>query len=192
MAKDDQQEAFERMLSANLARVLDFVKFAEGKNAALLAFCSAWIVASVNLLTGQNALPPEYRSAFAVALALFSIAALMCVTSFLPRISLERFHKRSHGAKSLLFFGDLATLETATVKERLLERYMPQCGQSATHNYLEDLSVQIAVNSRIAKRKFRMFSMSAFFVLVAIGALSVPPLRSTLRLAGDALSWTVR
>jgi hypothetical protein len=35
MAKDDQQEAYEKLLSATLPRAVDFVKFAETKNAAL-------------------------------------------------------------------------------------------------------------------------------------------------------------
>jgi hypothetical protein len=36
------REAFGDMLSAALARVVDFLKFAEAKNAALLTFASAW------------------------------------------------------------------------------------------------------------------------------------------------------
>ncbi|MDR9820597.1 adenylate/guanylate cyclase domain-containing protein [Rhizobium hidalgonense] len=47
--KNDQQEAFERVLVTSLARVLDFLKFAEAKNAALLTFASAWIIGSINL-----------------------------------------------------------------------------------------------------------------------------------------------
>jgi hypothetical protein len=39
----DPQDAYVQMLTANLQRVLDFLKFAEAKNAALLALVSAWI-----------------------------------------------------------------------------------------------------------------------------------------------------
>lgn len=42
MVKNDQQEAFEKILTSNLMRAIDFVKFAEAKNAALLTFNSAW------------------------------------------------------------------------------------------------------------------------------------------------------
>jgi hypothetical protein len=41
MPRDDQEEAFDKLLSAHLARTQDFVKFAEAKNAALLTFSSA-------------------------------------------------------------------------------------------------------------------------------------------------------
>ena len=53
MAKNDQQEAFEKLLSSVLGRVVDFLRFAEAKNAALLTFSSAWILASTTLLTGS-------------------------------------------------------------------------------------------------------------------------------------------
>ncbi|WP_439360539.1 hypothetical protein [Bradyrhizobium sp. DASA03007] len=43
--KDDQEDAFEKTLSTQLNRNIDFLKFAETKNAALLTFSSAWIMA---------------------------------------------------------------------------------------------------------------------------------------------------
>ncbi|WP_128932116.1 hypothetical protein [Bradyrhizobium zhanjiangense] len=63
--KDDQEDAFGR-LSTQLSRNIDFVKFAETKNAALLTFSSAWIIGSINLLTGQSTLPLGYNVAFCV------------------------------------------------------------------------------------------------------------------------------
>jgi hypothetical protein len=175
VAKDDQEEAFEKLLSATLTRTLDFVKFAEAKNAALLAFSSAWILASVNLLAGQQKLPAGYANAFSLALPLFVIAGLVCIASFLPRM-LDRFHKPADGAKNLLFFGHVSTFEIGTYKERLAERYLPPAGHYVTGGYLDDLSVQIAVNSRIAVRKFRLFNVAACCVLAAIACLLVPPL----------------
>jgi len=183
MPKDDEQQAFEKILSSNFGRVVDFVKFAEGKNGALFAFCSGWIIASVNFLNSQNALTSEYRTAFSLALPLFTLAALICLVSFLPRISLIRFHKRSDGARSLLFFGDMPTFEITALRQRFLERYLPPKGQSFTEKYLDDLCVQIAVNSQIATRKFRMFTASASCVLLAMAILSIPPIWQVFRIA---------
>lgn len=42
MARNDQQDSYEKLLSASHGRMLDLVKFAETKNAALLTFCSGW------------------------------------------------------------------------------------------------------------------------------------------------------
>jgi hypothetical protein len=55
MTKGERREAFRQVLSASLARVIDFLKFAETKNAALLTFASAWTFASINVLTGERA-----------------------------------------------------------------------------------------------------------------------------------------
>jgi hypothetical protein len=90
MPKDDEQQAFEKILSSNFGRVFDFVTFAEGKNGALFAFSSGLIIASVNLLNSQSALTSGYRTAFGLALPFFTLAALICLVSFLPRISLSQ------------------------------------------------------------------------------------------------------
>ncbi|MCP1835749.1 hypothetical protein ACVMIH_007645 [Bradyrhizobium sp. USDA 4503] len=62
--KDNQEKAFEKTLSTQLVRTIDFVKFAEIKNAALLTFSSAWIIGTINLLTSQASLPLGYNVAF--------------------------------------------------------------------------------------------------------------------------------
>lgn len=90
MSGNDQQEAFEKLLGSNLARVFDLVRFAETKNAALLTFALAWILAMLNLLSSDRTLPPGFAPAFLAALPLFALAALVCVMSFLPKIDIGR------------------------------------------------------------------------------------------------------
>jgi hypothetical protein len=77
MSVNDQQEAFEKLLGRNLARVFDLVRFAETKNAALLTFASAWILAMLNLLSSDRTLA-GFASAFLAALPLFALAAFVC------------------------------------------------------------------------------------------------------------------
>jgi len=168
--KDDQQEAFERVLTTTLTRVVDFLKFAEAKNAALLTFASAWILASINLLNGA-ALASSWRIAFSTALPFFAFSGLVTLLSFLPRTLLARFHKDPEQKKALLYFGDAATFAPAAYKERAQERYRPPENHSATQNYLDDLAVQIAVNSQITRRKLRFFLTAASSVLVALCVL---------------------
>lgn len=177
MAKNDQQEAFEHALTASLSRVLDFLKFAEAKNAALLTFASAWVIAGVNALYGSAQLPPDWRNAFACALPLFTLAAAIAITSFLPKTLLTQFHQDPEQQKALLYFGDAASFSPAAYKERVRTRYYPPSDESATQNYLDDLSVQIAVNSKITRRKLRFFNVGALMVLVALGLLSVPAIK---------------
>ena len=176
MSKDDQQEAFERALSSTLARTMDNLKFAEAKNAALLTFASAWILASNNLVFGSGRPPGEIRAGLLVSLAPLVVAAVLAVRSFLPRLRLDLLHKDPAGDRSLLYFGDIATFAPAAYRQRVIERYMPPEGKSATQAYLDDLAVQIAVVSSITDRKFRSFRWGAFSVLLAVLTEAVLPI----------------
>ncbi len=177
MAKDDQQEAYEKLLLASLSRVIDFVRFAETKNAALLTFSSAWILASVNLLFGTSRLTSdEWVNAFSIALPCFIVAGVFAIASFLPRLSLAGFHRDPDRSRSLLYFGDAAEYDAERYKKALNERYFPEKGFSATQNYLDDLSIQINVNSLIAVRKFNFFKFGAIICLVALVVLLIPSL----------------
>ncbi|RXH30996.1 hypothetical protein XH99_11085 [Bradyrhizobium nanningense] len=173
--KDDQEEAFEKILSTQLSRNIDFVKFAETKNAALLTFSSAWIIGSINLLTGQSILPLGYNVAFCVALPLFAVAGLICILSFTPQV-LARFHQPTDDAKSLLYWEHIADIPVGRYHERVTERYKPGENHSVTERYLNDLCVQISVNARVATRKFTMFNIAAGCVFAAILVLASPPL----------------
>jgi Family of unknown function (DUF5706) len=188
MPKDDQQEAYEKLLSSTLSRTIDFVKFAETKNAALLTFSSAWILASVTLLFGASRLTSEpWQIAFGIALPCFIVSGLISMFSFIPRLSLSAFHKDPERLKSLLYFGDAAEYAPQDFVKSTRERYYPMANQSATDCYLYDLAVQINVNSIIAVRKFRLFWYGASFTTFALIILSIPAIsaiwRATLPLA---------
>lgn len=172
--RDDQEEAFEKILSSQLSRNIDFVKFAETKNAALLTFSSAWIIGAVNLLTGQTVLPLGYNIAFGIVIPFFALAGLTCILSFVPQV-LARFQKSEDDAKSLLYWGHIAEIPVNRYHDRVTERYKPPAGHSVTERYLDDLSVQISVNARIAARKFQMFNIAAGLVFAAFAVLALPP-----------------
>ncbi|WP_181708724.1 Pycsar system effector family protein [Chthonobacter rhizosphaerae] len=174
MDENDRQEAFERLLTAILGRVVDFLKFAEAKNAALLTFASAWIIASINLLNGSTPLTPAWQKAYTVALPIFAIAALLAIISLLPRTLLTRIYRDPNQAKSLLYFGDIATFEPAAYKERVRERYYPPENEAVTRNFLDDLSIQIAANSQITLWKMKLFNAGALLVLLALVVLFIP------------------
>lgn len=172
--RDDQEEAFEKILSSQLTRTIDFVKFAETKNAALLTFSSAWIIGAINLLTGQATLPLGYNVAFSLSLPLFGVGGLVCILSFVPQV-LARFYEPEGDAKSLLYWGHIAAIHVSQFHDRVIERYKPGDGHSVTERYLDDLCVQISVNARIAARKFGLFNVAAGFVFAAIAVLMAPP-----------------
>jgi hypothetical protein len=169
------QEAFERMLSANLARVVDLIKFAETKNAALLTFSAFWILALINLLASGRAMPDGFPEAFLLALPVFAISAFVCVLAFLPKIDLQHRHIANESYKNLLFFSDIAQVALADYEEAARARYFPTPGAPAPA-YLRDLAREVAVNARIADRKFRLFHWAARIMSLAIATLVAPGL----------------
>jgi hypothetical protein len=165
MTKSEQAEAFEKILSASLQRVIDFLKYSEAKNAALLTISSAWIVASLSLLVSDKALPRGIEAGFILALPFFACSAAFAMISFFPQINLSWFIDRQHSGyrvKNLIYFGDIATIATSGFEEAARRRYWPCEEQSVRDEYLHDLSVQIAVNSSIVNNKLRLLHMVFF------------------------------
>jgi hypothetical protein len=180
VAKDDQQENYEKLLSTHHGRMIDFVKFAEAKNAALLTFCSVWIGSMITLLRADKPLPLGYDTAFMIVLPILVMAALISLSSFLPK-GLLPFHDPGDGTKNLLYFGDIATLAIGTYTDRVRERYYPPADASYTDSYLADLLTQISVQSKIAACKFRRFDWAAWLVLGSIFIMGVPPVVAGLK-----------
>ncbi len=182
MAKNEQQEAFEKLLSATLTRTIDFVKFAEAKNAALLTFSSAWILAGITL--ASNPQLQEWKTVFVAGTMTFVIAAATSICSFLPKTNLAKLHADPEQSKSLLYFGDIASFGSAGVyKERVNTRYMPPENMSATQAYLDDLAVQIHVNSKRATEKFNFFNIGARVSLAGISIITTPIWHSVFLIA---------
>lgn len=171
------QEGFERMLSANLQRIFELIKFAETKNAALLTFCSFWVMASINILSSGRVLPHGYETAIMVAVPCFATAALCCITAFLPKIDIQHRTRHSSGQpfKNLLFFSDIAEVALAEYEEAARSRYFPS-GSAPAPAYLRDLAREVAVNARIAERKFGLFHWGARLTCLAIAVLVAPGL----------------
>lgn len=177
MAKNDQQEAYAKLLESNLTRVIDLVKFAEAKNAALLAFASAWTVAIANLMAREESAPVAFAQVMPVSASLFLISALIALYSILPRADLSKFfrgEKRVSRDLNLLFYGDISKVEIDAYPERAKERYFPPEKHSATSEYLSDLSCQIHVNSTIANRKYVLFKVGAWITVISMAVLVWP------------------
>jgi hypothetical protein len=173
MSNTEQRETLDEALSGTLSRTIDFLKFAETKNAALLTFESAWLLALANLLTSDRIPYPAPRVAIAASLLLFALAALVALWSFLPKLRLDNFHRDPERQKSLLYFGDIAEFEATTYAKRFSERYGNDPTQVVSENYLHDLAVQVSVNSALTLRKFNIFNVGAALVMIALIILTV-------------------
>jgi hypothetical protein len=183
MQKNDQQEAYEKLMSANHARMIEFSKFAETKNAALLTFCSVWMGAIITLLRAPEDLPLGFGIAFRVVLPLLFFAALISLKSLMPKF-LDKVYKRDDEYKNLLYFGDIDRTGSEAYPDMASDRYTPTGSDSATAIYLHDLSVQTAIHAKIAHRKFQLFNWAGSIVLIAFGIMTIPPVIFCIR-------WTI-
>jgi Family of unknown function (DUF5706) len=172
MATTEQREALNNALSATLSRTIDFLKFSETKNAALLTFASAWLVALINLLSNHRIANYGPRTAIIISLFLFALAAVVALYSFLPKLKLSAFHRDPDRQKSLLYFGDVSEFDAATYAVRFSERYTSEIDEVISDDYLHDLAVQVAANSSITMRKFNLFNVGGALVMTAIIVLA--------------------
>ena len=172
MTTEKQREALEKVLPGILTRTVDFLKFAETKNAALLTFASAWLLALANVLASDRVLPHAIRVSIAVSLLFFALAAMVALYSFLPKVRLNVFHRDPDREKSLLYFGDIAEFEATAYVQRFRQRYAADAEQIVSDHYLDDLTIQVFANSKIAVRKFAIFNLAAGLVMLGLLGLT--------------------
>lgn len=170
---DDDVKVLEPMMLACLARAIDFVKFGEAKNAALLTFTSAWILGSANVAVGD--VPdahPFVRPVLMIGALLLVIGAFCALVSFLPRTDLQKLKGRWHAnpPTNHLFFGHLAVLKSDDLHTRFADLYLSAGRTGLNERYLDDLGCQIVVNAKIAATKFLLFTIG---VRATIAALAV-------------------
>jgi hypothetical protein len=173
--------AYDKILTTNLQRALDFLKFAEAKNAALLALASAWFLAIINLQCSGKPIPKGFDLSLQLALPMALLAALVALISFFPKLNLPHFFggkRAGPHSKNLLYFGDISTVPIKTLEQEFRTRYLPDDSRGYRDEYFNDLAVQISVNSEIALLKMRLFRCGLFLIGFAglallISAISV-------------------
>jgi hypothetical protein len=173
-------DVYQQILIANLQRVIDFLKFAEAKNAALLALASAWLVASINLECSGKAIPGFFALSVPLAMLCALIAALLAMMSFLPRLNLPWFlggKRAGPHPRNLLYFGDISALSVKSLAEEMHTRYYPTT-EGHREEHINDLIVQISVNSTITMRKMRLFLWGMRLIALAGICLLLPILQS--------------
>jgi hypothetical protein len=186
----DQEAAYERLLSSNLNRAVDWVKYGDAKNAALLAFASAWLAGIGNLLLsgGEKHLPPVVVFFLFVSELLFLVGALHAIVALSPVTDphgilarsgrglrqLFAGDRRQPSRFNLLFFGDIRHLDPDVFKLQISQRYNPKGTRIITDAYVSDLCSQTLINARIAQRKFDVFDRGFGFVSFSLLVLIVP------------------
>jgi len=144
--------------------IVEWLKFAETKNAGLLAANLAVIfgIAQSNSLTG--AALHTFSGIYLWNVMLFcGISAVLCLVSIAPQIQVPLLWARKEETGSdLIFFGSIATHTRDTYIKKFEEAIQTSLSQLEC-----DLVGQIVVNARITRRKFSCFKWSAWLTLSA-------------------------
>lgn len=162
-------DSIEKILLANLTRINDWVKFAETKNAALLTFSSAWLLAICSLWSNDKS-PMAIRVGTISTVPLIIFAAAYSLISLIP----EKQKKNAGDSalqlttKNLLFHGNISKLDISTARNAMNSRYGTKDGVMVSSNHIDDLITQLVETSRIAEAKFANFNTGAKAVLIAI------------------------
>ena len=151
-------------LSDILTRAIDWVKYAEAKNAAIIVFDSSILVALITLSSGKenNLLLPNWYVTLSTILLI--CAAVSSLISFIP--ILAKFKIKNDDGTDItkinpLYFGDIAKFDEVTYLSLLANRY----GPLLYDNYNKDIANQIIINSKIAVRKLNIFTIALWLNL---------------------------
>lgn len=154
-------------LRDTLESVNDWLKFAESKNAVVVAASGFGIWASLRLALSNET--GCYATTYFAILAIFLLAGFVTsLLSFLPILNyrwvIAKPAKLANG--NLLYFGYLATLS----KQQAIEAYVKATGskEADVKEMHEMYAEQIIINSRIALAKYEMFEFAIKALLLGV------------------------
>lgn len=150
-------------LKDTLSKINEWIKFAEAKNAANIAFCSAAFMALLN-----NLLDAESINKWAFWYLIFVVLCLVLslsisLLSFVPKLKAPWQHIGDcDKSDNLLFFGHACKYSAAKYLDTLYN------GKKSIDKSDLAYADQIVTNSKIAFFKFKQFDMALWFTITAL------------------------
>ncbi|MEH1861896.1 MAG: Pycsar system effector family protein [Nostoc sp.] len=174
-----------------LQMVNDWLKFAEAKNAILLAFCGAGITVTVTYLSAATSILNSLQVGLLISLFFLSVSSLICSLSFLPKTDIEHFvwlrTKPTRKSKTRLsdddnfyFFNCIKKYEPEYLLDAMNRLYFQSQVQIPYRKEDLDIASQITINSEIAAIKFTFFRVALWFLIFSILVLPVSLLGSLM------------
>lgn len=158
----------QKKLELSLSLTIDWLNFAENKNAMLIAANGAAIFGIFTLLGSATASNLMYESYIYQALLFLFLSAVFCLISFIPQVDIPWLNsKRSPKEKdNLLAYADIANYDSKLYLETLYKQQAVDLKN--IDPFEEDLAELIISYSRIALRKYSLFSLGVWCMLSAI------------------------
>ena len=152
-------------------QMIEWVKFAEQKNGALVAFGGAVLFGASRLVMSANEIPQVVMYYYILFCVLVGASALTAIISFIP--SLDEETKKAYSINPL-FYGDACKYS----KEEYWWLFNNRFGGNPSEAGLEmALCDQIVINAWVAYKKYSMFTIGVWLflgaVLTPVGALII-------------------
>ncbi|MEO9484056.1 MAG: Pycsar system effector family protein [Ekhidna sp.] len=148
--------------------VNDWLKFAEAKNAMLIALNGAILIGISKISDSVlfDFTPFFWTGYLSLAKVMLLFSMTVSLLSFVPRIKMKGGLYEPNSGSNRWFFEYLKTL----AKEQIVEEIT---GQKPSRNQLEiDLAEQIRQNSLIASSKYSLFSIAIWLTVASV--ISIP------------------
>jgi len=151
MNRDSDPDFLRSVHEDNLERAIGFLKFAEAKNGAAIAYSSAVLLSVLQTRVDIT----ELTNLDLIGLLLCLAGGLIAARSFVPQLDPRSFFERKKEVESnLLYFGDIAKSDPAEFGDAFSMRY------SSLEALIEDVAKQTSINSKIASDKMNHFTLS--------------------------------
>lgn len=161
----------EELLYKIFSNVNEWLKFAEAKNAALVAFNSAAIAGIMQAYPTDN---PDLMIFKGIMIALFAISICASIYTFLPVLSKTFNYQKLNDTEfekekakfNSLFYGHHCKI----TKEQLLAllNIKAPITNPVVPNLEMDIADQIITNSEIAMSKYKLFTFAAYLTFAGV------------------------
>ena len=157
--------AHEEQLSWVFNKVNDWLKFAEAKNAMIIAFNSASIYGITQLFNLQYIKKSESITNYLIGVLIILVFSTICsLISFAPRVKIIKggWYAPSN-IPNVLFFEYLKT----KTNDEIIEEITGVANVKSYAKIEKDIAEQIKQNSIIASRKYSYFTIAVWLTIAA-------------------------
>jgi hypothetical protein len=149
--------------------VIEWLKFAEAKNGALLAFNGALLFGVIGLLSNKNKHIENLFPLSFASILLIIISMIILLISFLPDLKAVKRIKNNHPTRltNYRYYKDIAALRPDAYLKSINFVY---CNTEISNLNKGDLDLanQIVILSIIAVRKYKFFTFALILTILAV------------------------
>lgn len=151
------------MLNNLYEKAVDWLKYAESKNAVLIAF-NGTLIAGISFFDFMNS-SLSFKTLFQMKelmVAILLLSVMISMISFIPVLSKIKFKKTIKKPTNIFFFKSISNMTTKELIKTLNERYDLKIEAIQINT---DLADQVIINCELTVRKLQLFTFAIYIDL---------------------------